>query len=209
MSEVKFAPLWIAGVCIIFFILQMTFSGFTDSLVLDQSSWMQPWRFVSSIFLHGGLSHIVFNLFALILFGLILEKIIGSRKFLIVYFASGIIANLIAVNFYSSSLGASGAIYGVLGCLAVLRPKMVVWVYNLPMPMFLAAIIWVLAGVFGIFAPSNVGDIAHLSGIAVGFLFGLWLRETKKGNKIVRDYGGLKVTIDESSMRNWEDKYMG
>ncbi|MFH1711566.1 MAG: rhomboid family intramembrane serine protease [Nanoarchaeota archaeon] len=208
MGKIKFVPLWIAGVCIIFFIFQLTFSGFTESLVLNQASYMQPWRFVSSIFLHGGLAHIVFNLFALILFGLILEKLIGSKKFLILYFVSGIIANLIAINFYSSSLGASGAIYGVLGCLAVLRPKMVVWVYSLPMPMFVAAIIWVLAGFLGLFTPSNVGDIAHLSGIGVGFLYGLWLRERKKEVKVVRNYGGLKVTIDESSMRNWEDQWM-
>ena len=126
------------------------------------------------------------------------------------YFVSGIIANLIAVNFYSSSLGASGAIYGILGCLAVLRPKMTVWVYNMPMPMFVAAIVWVLAGVFGIFTPSNVGDIAHLSGIAVGFLFGLFLRVGGMGRKqkVLRNYGGLKVSVDESSMRNWEDKWM-
>jgi len=204
----KFATLWISAACVIMFILQLVIPSFTDALVLNQSSWMQPWRFVSSIFLHGGVSHIVFNLFALILFGLILEKIIGSKKFLILYFASGIIANLIAVNFYSSSLGASGAIYGILGCLAVLRPKMAVWVYNMPMPMFVAAIVWVLAGVFGIFNPSEVGDIAHLSGIAVGFLFGLWLRvgSGKKEKKIVRNYNGLKVTFDEDSMRNWEDR---
>ena len=208
MSKVKFAPLWISAICVLMFVLQRVIPNFTDALVLNQSSWMQPWRFVSSIFLHGSVSHIVFNLFALLLFGLILEKLIGSRKFLVLYFASGIIANLIAVNFYSSSLGASGAIYGILGCLAVLRPRMVVWVYNLPMPMFLAAIVWVLAGAFGIFAPSNVGDIAHLSGIAVGFLFGLFLRVRKRGNKIVRTYGGLKVSVDEPSMRNWEDKWM-
>jgi len=204
----KFAPLWISAICVLMFVLQRVIPGFTDALVLNQSSLMQPWRFVSSIFLHGGVSHIVFNLFALLLFGLILEKLIGSRKFLVLYFASGIIANLIAVNFYSSSLGASGAIYGILGCLAVLRPRMVVWVYNLPMPMFVAAVVWVLAGVFGIFAPSNVGDIAHLSGIAVGFLFGLWLRVRRKEKKVVRNYGGLKVSIDESSARNWEDSWM-
>jgi len=208
MSENKFAALWISAVCVLMFVLQLVIPGFTDALVLNQSSWMQPWRFVSSIFLHGGLSHVVFNLFALILFGLILEKLIGSRKFLVLYFASGIIANLIAVNFYSSSLGASGAIYGILGCLAVLRPKMTVWVYNMPMPMFVAAIVWVLAGVLGIFTPSNVGDIAHLSGIFVGFLFGLFLRVGSKEGKVVRNYGGLKVTFDENSMRNWEDRFM-
>jgi len=202
----KLSALWIAGICVAFFIFQLIIPGFTDSLVLNQASVIQPWRFVSAIFLHGSVSHILFNMFALILFGLILEKIIGSRKFLLVYFVSGIAANLIAVNFYQSSLGASGAIYGILGCLTILRPRMTVWVYSLPMPMFVAAIVWVVAGFLGIFTPSNVGDIAHLSGIAVGFLLGLWFRERE--SKVIRNYPGFRVTIDEDKMRNWEDNFL-
>ena len=124
----KYFALWLSVICVLIFILQLAFSGFTDALVLNQSSWLEPWRFVSSIFLHGSPLHLIFNLFALILFGLILEKLIGSNKFLVVFFASGIIANLIAVNFYPSSLGASGAVYGILGALTILRPKMVVCV---------------------------------------------------------------------------------
>lgn len=202
----KLSALWIAGICVAFFIFQLIIPGFTDSLVLNQASVIQPWRFFSAIFLHGSVSHILFNMFALILFGLILEKIIGSRKFLLVYFVSGIAANLIAVNFYQSSLGASGAIYGILGCLTILRPRMTVWVYSLPMPMFVAAIVWVVAGFLGIFTPSNVGDIAHLSGIAVGFLLGLWFRERE--SKVIRNYPGFRVTIDEDKMRNWEDNFL-
>ncbi|MBU3912941.1 MAG: rhomboid family intramembrane serine protease [Nanoarchaeota archaeon] len=202
----KLSALWIAGICVAFFIFQLIVPGFTDSLVLNQASVIQPWRFFSAIFLHGSVSHILFNMFALILFGLILEKIIGSRKFLLVYFVSGIAANLIAVNFYQSSLGASGAIYGILGCLTILRPRMTVWVYSLPMPMFVAAIVWVVAGFLGIFTPSNVGDIAHLSGIAVGFLLGLWFRERE--SKVIRNYPGFRVTIDEDKMRNWEDNFL-
>ena len=174
--ENKYFTLILAAVCILFFMLQLAIPGFTDAFVLNQQSWLEPWRFITSIFLHGGFSHILFNMFALVIFGMILESTIGSKKFLLVYFASGILANLIAVNFYSSSLGASGAVYGILGCLTILRPRMVVWVYNLPMPMFLAALVWIGAGVFGIFNPSGVGDIAHLSGIAVGLLFGVLYR---------------------------------
>lgn len=191
-------------VCVFFFILQLIIPGFTSSLVLNQSSFLEPWRFITSIFLHGSLSHLLFNMFALFLFGLILESIIGTKKFLLVFFLSGIIANLIAVNFYDSSLGASGAIYGILGTLTIIRPKMTVWVYSLPMPMFLASIVWVGLGIFGIFNPSGVGDIAHLSGIAVGFIFGAFYYSKFRERKEIR----YKINIPEREMRNWEDNYM-
>ena len=202
----RFWALWLSVICVVMFVLQSVYQSFTDALVLDQSSWFQPWRFVTSIFLHGSPSHLIFNLFALILFGLILEKLIGSNKLLIVYFVSGIVANLIAVNFYDSSLGASGAIYGILGCLTILRPKMVVWVYSLPMPMFVATLVWIGIGVIGLFTPSNTGHVAHLSGIVVGFILGFFfLRKHGEKKQIVRNYPGFKVVIDEKSMRNWED----
>jgi len=95
-------------------------------LYLFCSYYYEIWRFVSAIFLHDGIIHLIYNLFALALFGFILEKLIGSKRFLIVFFASGIIANLIAVNFYNSSLGVSGAIYGILGCLVILKPLMMI-----------------------------------------------------------------------------------
>lgn len=203
MSIMKFYALWIAVVCVIMFIFQSIVPGFTDALVLNDLSWQQPWRFVTAIFLHGSIEHILLNMFALILFGLILESLIGSNKFLIVYFISGVFANLIAVNFYSSSLGASGAIYGILGCLAIMRPTMTIWVYALPMPMFIAALIWVGISIFGIFNPSQTGDIAHLSGIGVGIILGVYfrLKEPKKEEKI-------KLRVPDEYLNQWEDNYL-
>jgi len=200
----KTSWLILLAICIFFFILQSVIPEFTSGLVLNQSSFLEPWRFVSSIFLHGSFSHLLFNMFALSLFGLILENIIGTRKFLLVFFVSGILANLIAVNFYSSSLGASGAIYGILGCLTIIRPRLTVWVYSFPMPMFVAALLWIGLGIFGIFNPSGVGDIAHLSGIAAGFLFGAFYRSRYKEIREIR----YRINIPEREMRIWEDKYL-
>lgn len=204
--KIKYYALWLSLVCIIVFVFQLVFSGFTGLFVLNNSMPYELWRFLSAIFLHASLGHIISNLFALALFGTILESIIGNRKFLIVFFVSGIIANIIAINFYPLSLGASGAIYGILGALIILRPMMVVWVYSLPMPLFIAGIVWVGAGVFGLFAPSNVGDIAHLSGIAVGFVLGIYYRT--RISKYLDNIKRNRIIIDENSMRRWEDVYL-
>ena len=198
----KYSTFILVGVCVIIFLLQISIQGFTDNFVLKKELlFNEPWRLLTSIFLHSGIPHLLLNMFSLALFGIILEKLIGSNKFLLVFFASGIIANLIAVNFYSSSLGASGAIYGILGCLAIIKPLMMIWAFGFPMPMFIAAILWVGAGVLGVFMPSNVGDIAHLSGIGIGFIIGLVLREWRKAKKEL-------MRVPEGYMRIWENNYM-
>ena len=120
-EKFRFYFLWLSLVCIGIFILQNLpgIPGFTEMFVLNSKALDgEFWRFLSAIFLHGSITHLIYNLFALLFFGGLLEKLIGSKRFLILFFISGIFANLISVWFYSSSLGASGAVYGILGALA-------------------------------------------------------------------------------------------
>ena len=201
----KFVTLWLSLVCIIFFIFQLIIPNFTDFFILNSSSYAQPYRFITSIFLHGSFSHLIFNLFALILFGLILESLVGSKRFLMIFFVSGILANLVSVNFYPFSLGASGAIYGIFGTLTIIRPLMTVWVFSLPMPMFFAAIIWIVLSIIGIFNPTdNTGHIAHLSGILFGFIFGIILKIKNKQQRVKKE----KIRIPEEYMQKWEDSWI-
>ena len=202
----KFYSILLALVMIAVFILQTTFPNFTESLLLNQQAFPQIYRFITAIFLHGSLTHLIFNLFALILFGLILEKLIGSYKFLFIFLASGIIANIISVFFYPSSLGASGAIFGIIGALTIIKPLMSVWAFNLPMPLFLAAILWAIGDILGIFYPSGIGNIAHLSGLALGLLLGIYFRfKHKEKQEISYSY---KINIPESYMQDWENRFM-
>ena len=101
----RFYALKLCGFIILVFLAQSLISGFTELFILDGSSWWQVWRFISAIFLHDGLTHLIYNLFALILFGNLLEVLIGGRRFLAIFLISGILANLVAINFYSNSLG--------------------------------------------------------------------------------------------------------
>lgn len=207
-TKFKFYSLWLSLICIIIFFIQKIVPGFEDLFILNLKAVYeyQIWRFLTSIFLHSGMLHLLYNLFALGLFGLLLEKKIGSRNLLIVFFSSGIIANLIAINFYSSSLGASGAIYGILGCLTILDPFMMIWSFGIIMPLFIASIVWIIGDLLGVFGLSsgNIGHIAHLSGVIIGILFGLfWFRKyrTKRERK-------EKINIPKDYIHAWEDYYV-
>lgn len=206
-EKFRFYSLWLAGICVIVYIIQSVFSGFTDMFILNNSAIYnyEIWRFLTSIFLHGSIAHLFYNMIALLFFGFVLEKLIGGKRFLLVFFAGGIIANVIAVNFYPNSLGASGAIMGIIGCLTVIRPFMMVWTIA-PLPMIVAALVYVVTDVFGVFYPMGVGNIAHLSGIAVGLLVGFVIRIINRDKfKIIREQ---RVSIPENYIRNWEDNFM-
>ena len=205
-QEFKLYFLWLSLVSIIVFALQNMpgIPGFTELFVLNNKAiyGFQIWRFVTSIFLHSGIIHLIYNLFALLFFGVLLEKLIGSKRFLWLFFLSGIIANLVSVWFYPSSLGASGAVYGIFGTLVMLKPMMMVWAFGLVLPMFIAGILWVIGGIIGIFIPSNTGHIAHLSGIGIGILFGIFLLIRKgKKKKIV-------LEVPNNYIRIWEERYI-
>lgn len=205
-----FYALKLSLIVILVFLAQLFIPLFGEMFVLNGSAFVQPWRFVSSIFLHGGLAHLVLNLFALVLFGSILERFIGGRKFLLVFFSTGVLANLVSVNFYNSSLGASGAIFGIIGALVIVRPLLTVWAFAMPMPIFVAGALWAtgdILGAYGFFTGNpidNTGNIAHLSGMFFGFLFGLHYRRL-----IMKKIRKRDVSIDENSVRVWEDQWMG
>ena len=117
-------------ICLVF-VMQFFIKGFTELFVLNGLSLSQPWRFLTAIFLHGGIGHLVLNLFALVLFGSILEKFVGGKRFLGVFLVTGILANLVSFFFYNVSLGASGAIFGIIGALIFVRPLMIVWAFGI------------------------------------------------------------------------------
>jgi uncharacterized protein len=170
--KIKYVAFWLMLLCVFVFILQNLFGSSAFVLVKDLK-FIQPWRLITSMFAHGSLSHLMSNMFSLLLFGLILEGRIGAKRVLWLFLLSGVVINIFSP--YASSLGASGAIFAVLGVLVVLRPWMMVWVYSMPVPMFLAGLIWLGVDIFGVFYPSGVGNIAHLSGLFIGLIYGWYL----------------------------------
>ncbi|MEK6935957.1 MAG: rhomboid family intramembrane serine protease [Nanoarchaeota archaeon] len=207
-EKMKFYSLWLCLSVVMVFILQYIFPSITNFGILNNSaiSNYEFWRFFTSIFLHGSLPHLLYNLFALFFFGIALEKLIGSKKFLFAFFASGIIANIIAVNFYQSSLGASGAIMGIIGVLTIVKPMLMVWAFGLILPMFIAGILWVTGSILGSLGmfPGDTGYIAHLVGIAIGLIIGIFLRLANKENKKSNN----KIEIHSYYIENWEERHL-
>jgi membrane associated rhomboid family serine protease len=199
------------GICILVFLTTLLTPVVADNMLLVSSQVMQrPWTVISHIFLHVDARHLYFNMFALALFGSILEKYIGSKNFLMVFFSTGIVSSIADVLFYPATLGASGAVFGLLGCLTIIRPKQVVWALGVPMYIIIAAVIWILLDLTGMFYPDNIAHASHLFGMGSGMLIGFQLRGKYKagGPRKPKEVHGEEDAISEKELDEWEKKYM-
>ncbi|MBI4896005.1 MAG: rhomboid family intramembrane serine protease [Candidatus Aenigmarchaeota archaeon] len=195
----------LAVVCTLIFLVQILVPSTTDTFVLQSADALaRPWTLITAIFLHGSPSHLFSNLFALVMFGLILENFIGAKRLLSVFLAAGFTASIAATFFYDSTLGASGAIFGVMGALAVLRPRLVVWVLGVPMPMIVASVVWLLIDLLGVFFPTDVANMAHIAGLLIGIVIGLVLRSSYLQNPVQK----FPPAVSEDVIDQWEDAYV-
>ena len=145
---------------------------------------LQVWQLVTYMFLHGGVFHILFNMLALWMFGVELERTWGTRFFTKYYFVSGIGAGIVHLvasltpfggdAYVIPTVGASGAIYGILLAYALYFPNRPIYMYLVfPIPakyfvMIIGAIAF-LAAADG--SGSGVAHTAHLGGLAAGYLY--------------------------------------
>lgn len=179
------------GLNIFMFVLQLIFGdGFTNALMLVSGDiFSRPWILFSSMFLHAGGTHLLFNMYALLIFGPLIERRIGSKRLLLVYLLSGLLAGILYSLFnifireapQMAAVGASGAIMGILGLVIMLLPKLrVMFFFIIPMSMRTAGIIFALIDIFGFIAGGfGIAHLAHLVGLSVGLLAGWYLKNKK------------------------------
>ncbi|MGA3257868.1 MAG: rhomboid family intramembrane serine protease [Bryobacteraceae bacterium] len=138
------------------------------------------WQLVTYMFLHAGITHVLFNMLTLWFFGTQLERDWGTRRFLKYYFYCGIAAGVcvLVVNILLGywgvvTLGASGAIFGVLVAFGVMYPDQTVLMYFLfPIKAKYLVMIFVAVELLLTFGPNTgVSTIAHLGGAAFGFVY--------------------------------------
>ena len=156
------------------------------------------WQLFTYIFLHGGFSHLLFNLLALWMFGGELESYWGSRKFAVYFFFCGIGASLCTVVFtpyqFIPIIGASGSIYGLLLAFGWLFPNRSIYVYFLlPIPAKYFVIIYGLIELFSSMGGTG-GGVAHLTHLG-GLLFGLiYMGYPRIRQRIRREYYKRKLS---------------
>ena len=148
---------------------------------------LRIWQPVTYLFLHAGIWHILLNLLYLAMFGADLEHSWGARRFYTYFFLCGVGAGVINVvvklildprgigTALVPTIGASGAIYGILLACAVTMPHRQVWVFPLPITVSMRIFVIVMGAIefFGTIGASgdNVSHVCHLGGMLVGYIY--------------------------------------
>jgi len=172
------------------------------ALFMPGSEYFRPYQLISHMFMHGNLTHLLFNMFGVYMFGPPLEHYFGPKKFLIFYFASGFGAMLLhflvvwlEINYFGQSdfaanvpvLGASGALFGLLAGFGTLFPENKLMLLFPPIPMKAKYFVLIYAGIELFLGLSNfntgIAHFAHLGGGIVGFLL---IRYWQKNGGLMR-----------------------
>lgn len=171
-------PVWaLIFINVIIFILTSARPDIGNTLAMTKPiTDSNYWTILTSIFVHANITHILFNMITLYFFGIFFLQLVNVKWFFVIYLIGGIVGSLLFLLIgpnYSSVVGSSGAIFAIGGALAAMRPNQRVYAYFLiPMPL------WVfILGSFVILAfIPGVAWQAHLGGLIVGLIAGLFLR---------------------------------
>lgn len=179
------------------------------SLWYFDAPYFQPWQLVTHFFMHGSLMHIFFNMYALYLFGTVLEKVWGAKRFVIFYFVTGVGAailynfiggieyymeygtmfpfkeGIIAARSFVPMVGASGAIFGLLTAFGLLFPNTELRLLFPPITLKAKHFVLIYVGIelflsFKTFGGDNIAHFAHITGALVGFLIVKYWQKTSK-----------------------------
>jgi len=180
----RLSAVWLLiGTNLLLFIATLIERDLIWLLGLQPASFLgRPWTLVTNLFVHGGIGHILANMVTLYFFGSYLSRLIGVRKFLIVYFGGGILGNIfyifLAPSPLSTAIGASGAVFALGGVLTVMRPRLRVFIFPIPAPLPL----WVaVIGSFLILSLfPHVAWQAHLGGLFLGLAAGYLFRKRER-----------------------------
>lgn len=182
--------LWfLIALCVSIFVIELVVGGYpiavTNPVVLllglnTAQLSQQPWTIISSIFVHGGFGHIIFNMISLYFLGSLLLRVASERSFLAVFFLGGLAGNLLFVLLapFSIGIGASGAIFAIGGALAVIVPRVPVYIFFIPIatPLWIAIIILFFLS----FLFAGIAWQAHLGGLLLGLIAGLILKNRRQ-----------------------------
>ncbi|MBK7106150.1 MAG: rhomboid family intramembrane serine protease [Ignavibacteriae bacterium] len=167
-----------------------------------------PWQLITYQFLHGGFSHIFFNMLMLWMFGMEIENIMGSKKFLIFYLLAGVGGGILQLLLGTGSapiIGASGAVYGVMVAFAMYFPDRLIYVYFLiPVKAKYLIVFMMVIEFLSVGDASFVAHLAHLGGAVIGFLF--VMLDRKNNYNFDRIFDNFKSKSSGSDNLNFKKK---
>ncbi len=149
------------------------------------------WTFLTSIFMHASFFHLFANMLSLLFIGGLIEKILGRKRYLWFYLSSGLFAGLFFVisglffvgDLNTYAVGASGAIFGLIGFLMLITPNLPVYIMFIPIPVkmkYAAPGILIVLWLVSIAGNVPIGNMAHLGGLIAGVIYALYLRNKYK-----------------------------
>lgn len=176
-----------------------------------ESPYFMPFQFLTHMFMHGDIWHIFFNMFALWMFGRIMEQTWGWKKFLIFYFVCGFGSALIQevgqliglINPQDYIIGASGAIMGILLAFGMLYPNEKMFILPIPFPLkakYFVIGYAIYEVILGLLNLDKTAHFAHLGGMLFGFLLILYWRFKAK-HRASRSYVGWHTTSTHPNMK--------
>ncbi len=155
--------------------IMITFLGYDylTPLGIKDPYWItagQYWRLLTPLFLHADIMHLAANSFSLVIFGQVVERLFGTRKFLLVYFAAGILGNIASFAFTPArSLGASGAVLGIGGALVYIWHKNKDALYSRRRQYLTLVFLFFFNIVYGL-SNLHIDNFAHIGGAVGGYL---------------------------------------
>jgi len=174
-----------------------------DAIAINPANILQGkyvWTFLTSMFTHGGFFHLFVNMLSMFFVGSLVERLIGRKRYFWFYMISGIFAGLLFVlsafifpqDMNTYAVGASGALFGLIGVLMFLTPNLPVYVMFIPIPIklkYAAPGMLVLLWVISIAGNVPIGNMAHLGGLIAGLGYGVYLRKKfKRKTSYIRKY---------------------
>jgi rhomboid protease GluP len=156
----------------------------------------EAWRLVSSVFLHSGIAHLGFNMLSLYFLGSFTEEAFGRTRFFALYLFSGVaggLAYLYFGEFNEPAVGASGAIFGLLG--GVLGYAMRRGTFSWQNPLIRQLLILLALNLYLGFSIPNISNTAHLGGLAGGFAFGWLMAPTVYSRKRLRALSPVAIVL--------------
>ena len=183
------AVFWLIGINVLIFAATQFFDGRVWYLLAERMSMIPlkiindkwVWTFVTYMFMHGNFRHILFNMLGLFIFGIHVERQMGSREFVLYYFVTGTLAGIFSFgmyyvtgNYWVALMGASGALFAVELAYAVLFPDSIIYIWGI-IPLRAPVMVLGFTALELFFSisgrQSNVAHLTHLAGFAFGWIY--------------------------------------